>query len=246
MKKKNFTLIELLVVIAIIAILASMLLPALSKARESGRATKCISNMKQWGSLIALYAGDYNDFLPPSKDSSNKITRNYIQIYNDGRNGLTMPAAPNPRDNTKEANTVWYCPSANPMDEATFRADYATNLHLFPGTAARLASTNYWTSSSRGKIIKPMSNIIAKPTLPGLSLVPSARMMAIDCFGNGELANPANFRFRHSKKIHLTYMDGHAAPVPLPPGNYLSPNKAPNGTLISDVGTASVSYSLIY
>ena len=69
-----FTLIELLVVIAIIAILASMLLPALNRARNNAQAAACMGNMKQHATAILSYAGTYNDYLPTAQ----------IKDYGDG------------------------------------------------------------------------------------------------------------------------------------------------------------------
>ena len=65
-KRNGFTLIELLVVVAIIAILAAMLLPALTKAREKGRQAVCISNLKQFGIAFFMYTQDNGEYFPPA------------------------------------------------------------------------------------------------------------------------------------------------------------------------------------
>jgi prepilin-type N-terminal cleavage/methylation domain-containing protein len=94
LKVAAFTLIELLVVIAIIAILASLLVPTLARAKESGRRAHCTNNLRQIGLAIQLYREDFND-RPP------------LYLINPGRNTFSLPGG---RTNYLE---VGYLPNTN-------------------------------------------------------------------------------------------------------------------------------------
>jgi prepilin-type N-terminal cleavage/methylation domain-containing protein len=78
---RGFTLIELLVVIALIAILASLLFPAVARAKQSALRTICVSNLKQWGVALQLYANDNHEYFPDATDADLNWAGNNIQQF---------------------------------------------------------------------------------------------------------------------------------------------------------------------
>ena len=73
--KKGFTLIELLVVIAIIALLMAILMPALQRVRKQARGVACQSNLRQWGTMFAMYTNDNEGYFPERKSGSDGYGR---------------------------------------------------------------------------------------------------------------------------------------------------------------------------
>lgn len=190
-RRRAFTLIELLVVIAIISILAALLLPALSGAKQRARATQCLSNVHQIGLGMEGYADDSNGLYPESGDV---ILWNQIDPQTHNRSWLQQifPFVNN--------TNVYHCP-----------ADRRAFFSYFNGArAAYVLSTNPAPVNSKW-IRFPSAYVLAGDTI-GADFVPEDADKddyTHNCVGGPENGVPAEEWRIHSKGQNLLFDDGH-------------------------------------
>jgi prepilin-type N-terminal cleavage/methylation domain-containing protein/prepilin-type processing-associated H-X9-DG protein len=193
MRRRGFTLIELLVVIAIIAILAAMLFPVFARARENARRASCVSNLRQLGMALDMYAQDFDDFFPIGGDP--------VQWTN-GNPKLAFVEAIWPYVRNRG---VFYCPSAagfsqyDPTVENTDANWQQGNIgYYYWSFIAAHANTPLFASK-----VRVLSAICNEN--------PCERWLMSDWFKQGCPVFP--HQNPHALGLHVLFLDGHVKSI---------------------------------
>ena len=237
-----FTLVELLVVIAIIAVLAGMLLPALSRAKARAHGIQCVSNLRQLGLANFMYVNDHGHTIPYRLDD-NLWMRSLVRLYAQVDKVRLCPAAPySKRFPAGSANTAWVWPLSNEVNPATgeprWTGSYALNGWMYhgdwtvqdrrPPTANAFRNEGDIRSPSTTPVLADGSWVDAWPReadRPSRDLrmgvtadtAGTIAVLTIARHGSGLAGLPKNLPpgQRLPGAIQLSFADGHAGLVPL-------------------------------
>ncbi len=217
-RQLGFTLIELLVVIAIIAILAAMILPALSKAKDKAKAISCLNNSKQWCLGSKMYADDNNDQVPEEGNSGKVIADpvnadawyNMLPIFMGQKSLVTLYAAKIPP--MPGSSSIFTCPSApqpaspyqNPPTAACAFFMYGENNRICINKPAGGGSR---VNTKFSQIVKPSDTIVLAEVDPFSASVGPAGLPA--CSGTTAVYAAA----RHNKRGEFSMADGSARSI---------------------------------
>ena len=239
MKNHLFTLIELLVVIAIIAILASMLLPSLNKARAMAMKTKCTGNLKQIGTGLALYADDYQ-YYPPSKQDNftlqtNRNSWHWLVMPYIGMDAATVPADWNDLAKRREHGPL-LCPSRPPVtvenrDWCSYSMFcFGPLVQWFGFGPAKLTKGDPKASTSSfcplptsqatkdggtGFMPKPSTITFISEPRPGIDSAFQGGAQLGNELGNIPENNGFEFAYRHNARKNVLWFDLHVSDVGL-------------------------------
>ena len=212
--RRGFTLIELLVVIAIIAILASMLLPALARAKSKGKAIQCINNLKQVGLAMVMYSDENDGFIP--RGNGHPWFLAYLPYMPQGvtekdyRGVRIYRCAGYPNTDSKRRQVITYVINAwkftGPSDKTGTEQVGPSKITAFqlPSDTIHLTDNENgsWRPIVTGYLdaVTDLNDVWAPTHLP-FTEPPAARRL------NGERRVAAN---RHNEGVNSTFLDGHA------------------------------------
>ncbi len=208
----NFTLIELLVVISMIAVLAAMLLPALSQARQKAQAISCLSNLRQIFLVFIHYRDDFNGYVPAPYDKG--LKREWFLVMGDNihfRNEYMQQIATKgyyPAQ-TKEnwakhirLAGAWHCPSDN-LERSTYCFSYGMNYGL-----ANSAVPTFWSDASPPRNQPFKLEKVKRPTQ--IFLMSETNHYYLDGVAAPYDGRPA-YRHKNRTQLNMLFVDGHAA-----------------------------------